>query len=175
MQTQSAAISSALPAWQTQIPTTTESKDSYGFLPSSLVEASTSAPIETSNLSWSPPIDAQPFVESEAAFQSQLDSEEMSISLGNVMPLFPGDRSPLASTSALEQIGDRIETTDEPINRTDAMARTTEELKRLNWSNKRGRDYLEQTYNKRSRRELDDTEMLEFLHYLESQPSPVGE
>jgi len=54
----------------------------------------------------------------------------------------------------------------------DAIAQTSIQLKRLGWNNQQGRKYLEQTYGKRSRHELDDTEMLSFLTYLSSQPSP---
>ena len=61
---------------------------------------------------------------------------------------------------------------DQPIDLSAAIARTTVELKRLGWTNKQGRDYLERTYGVRSRQQLDNEQMLEFLHYLESQPSP---
>jgi hypothetical protein len=54
----------------------------------------------------------------------------------------------------------------------DVIAQTTVELKRLGWSNAKGREHLEQTYGKRSRQQLTDSELLDFLHYLESQPSP---
>jgi hypothetical protein len=63
-------------------------------------------------------------------------------------------------------------TTSEPIDLSDLIARTNVELKRLGWNNQKGREYLEQKYNKRSRQHLNDEELLEFLHYLESLPSP---
>jgi hypothetical protein len=47
------------------------------------------------------------------------------------------------------------------------------EMKRLGWSMEQGREYLKRTYGKRSRQELDDAELLDFLHYLEKQLSPV--
>lgn len=47
------------------------------------------------------------------------------------------------------------------------------EMKRLGWSTEQGREYLKRTYGKRSRQELDDAELLDFLHYLEGQPSPL--
>lgn len=47
------------------------------------------------------------------------------------------------------------------------------EMKRLGWSTEQGREYLKRTYGKRSRQELDDAELLDFLHYLELQPSPL--
>lgn len=51
----------------------------------------------------------------------------------------------------------------------DVIARTNLELKRLGWTNEQGRDYLLQTYGKRSRQLLEDHELLEFLAYLEAQ------
>lgn len=59
-----------------------------------------------------------------------------------------------------------------PINLSDVIAQTDIELRRLNWSTETGRDYLEQTYNKRSRHELSEEELIQFLCYLEGLPSP---
>ncbi|NET36914.1 MAG: hypothetical protein F6K19_33620 [Cyanothece sp. SIO1E1] len=58
------------------------------------------------------------------------------------------------------------------IDLSDVIAQTSVELERLNWTNEQGSQYLQQTYGKRSRRQLTDEELLEFLHYLESQPLP---
>jgi len=52
------------------------------------------------------------------------------------------------------------------------IGRTNMELKRLGWTNQQGRDYLIETYGKRSRQLLTDEQLLDFLHYLESEPSP---
>ncbi|MBV8883733.1 MAG: hypothetical protein JO235_06990 [Chroococcidiopsidaceae cyanobacterium CP_BM_RX_35] len=60
----------------------------------------------------------------------------------------------------------------EPVDMTTVVARTSAEIKRLGWSNQQGRDYLKKTYGKRSRHELTDKELLEFLQYLELQPTP---
>ncbi len=60
----------------------------------------------------------------------------------------------------------------EALDLSDAIAQTSIHLKRLGWNNQKGRKYLEETYGKRSRHELDDTEMLSFLTYLSSQPPP---
>jgi formylglycine-generating enzyme required for sulfatase activity len=62
--------------------------------------------------------------------------------------------------------------TASPIDFTDIIARTNVELKRLGWTNQQARDYLLQTYGKRSRQLLSDAELLDFLHHLESEPSP---
>ncbi len=61
---------------------------------------------------------------------------------------------------------------NEPFDLSDAIAQTSIHLKRLSWSTQHGRKYLEETYGKRSRHDLSDTEMLSFLSYLESQPTP---
>lgn len=56
----------------------------------------------------------------------------------------------------------------EPIDFSEIIARTNIELKRLGWTSEQGRNYLLQTYGKRSRQLLTDEELLEFLHYLET-------
>ncbi len=61
---------------------------------------------------------------------------------------------------------------NEPFDLSDAIAQTSIQLKRLSWSTQHGRKYLEETYGKRSRHDLSDTELLSFLSYLESQPTP---
>ena len=91
------------------------------------------------------------------------DDSRPLMSFENVTPLVPRAYSP-PSAEAME--------VREPVDLSNAIARTTVELKRLRWNNQQGREYLKQTYNKRSRQELTDEEMMEFLHYLESQPSP---
>lgn len=59
-----------------------------------------------------------------------------------------------------------------PIDLSDIIAQTTVELKRLGWNEIQGRGYLQQAYGKRSRQQLTDEELLDFLHYLKAQPSP---
>jgi hypothetical protein len=69
---------------------------------------------------------------------------------------------------------DTITTTapDTPVDFSDIIARTNVELKRLGWTTQQGKDYLLQTYGKRSRQLLTDGELLDFLHHLESEPTP---
>ncbi|MEO0540522.1 MAG: hypothetical protein AAFZ80_06620 [Cyanobacteria bacterium P01_A01_bin.105] len=52
----------------------------------------------------------------------------------------------------------------------DVIAQTDVEMRRLGWTSQQGREHLEGTYHKRSRQQLTDEELLEFLLYLESQP-----
>nr|WP_278003623.1 hypothetical protein [Nodosilinea sp. TSF1-S3] len=54
----------------------------------------------------------------------------------------------------------------------DIIAQTDVELQRLGWGVNQGREFLEKTYGKRSRHDLTDDELLEFLLFLETQPSP---
>ena len=56
----------------------------------------------------------------------------------------------------------------------DIIAQTDVELQRLGWSVNQGREFLEKTYGKRSRHDLTDDELLEFLLYLETQPTSAG-
>jgi hypothetical protein len=66
---------------------------------------------------------------------------------------------------------DRAATLAAPVDLSDIIAHTDIELKRLGWTNAQGRRYLEQTYGKRSRQHLSDTELMEFVDYLKTQPA----
>lgn len=61
---------------------------------------------------------------------------------------------------------------DGPLDLSDIIAQTSVEMKRLGWTDSHGRTYLQRTYNKRSRQQLTDEELLDFLHYLQAEPSP---
>ncbi len=54
-------------------------------------------------------------------------------------------------------------------NKQEKIDKTTEELKRIGWSNAAAKLYLEQTYGKSTRKELTDAELQDFLSYLQSQ------
>lgn len=59
------------------------------------------------------------------------------------------------------------------INRDFLLGQTEQEMNRLGWSAKDGKQHLEQTYGKKSRHFLTDDELIEFSAYLQSQPNPV--
>ncbi|MCP6761789.1 MAG: hypothetical protein NHB32_24265 [Fischerella sp. CENA71] len=61
----------------------------------------------------------------------------------------------------------------EPVDQSDDIAKIGVEMQRLGWTTEQGRDYLIQTYGKRSRHLLDSEELRDFLKYLESQPTPI--
>lgn len=125
----------------------------------------------------------------ETTSEIPTSSDKSAISVSNVTPLVPRSYNSAATTPSetiaqIKEVGakrlsqshehrdDFTVATSEPIDLSDAIARTNVELKRLEWSNQDGRKYLEKTYGKRSRQHLTDQELLEFLHYLESLPSP---
>ncbi len=56
-----------------------------------------------------------------------------------------------------------------PMDLSEILAQTDVELKRLGWTSAKGRQHLQQTYDKRSRQHLTDQELLEFLDFLQSQ------
>lgn len=76
----------------------------------------------------------------------------------------PPPEPPVVTPSAPEPV-------KEPNDRSNEIAKISVEMKRLGWTTEQGRRYLKDTYGKRSRQELDDSELLDFLSYLEAQPS----
>jgi len=58
------------------------------------------------------------------------------------------------------------------MNPVDVLEHISTELKRVGWTNTQGRDYLIKTYGKRSRQQLSETELWDFLIHLRS-CSPV--
>ncbi len=81
-----------------------------------------------------------------------------------------------ASTSSAteppeESAKDPIKPNPEPADRSNEIAKISVEMKRLGWTTEQGRRHLKETYGKRSRQELNDSELMDFLGYLESQPS----
>ncbi len=81
-------------------------------------------------------------------------------------------RSESQSLFPADLTDDAMELGHEPgaaIDLSDIIAQTDVELQRLGWAVNQGREFLEQTYGKRSRHDLTDDELLEFLLYLETQ------
>jgi hypothetical protein len=54
------------------------------------------------------------------------------------------------------------------------IAQTNVEMKRIGWMAKQGQDYLQRTFGKRSRQQLDDEELAAFLEFLKSQPTQMA-
>ena len=57
--------------------------------------------------------------------------------------------------------------------RENLIAQSDKYLRLLNWTTEQGREYLQQTYQKRSRQQLTDAELLNFIDYLKLQPQRI--
>jgi hypothetical protein len=108
--------------------------------------------------------------ETNGSHESSLPLETLPL-LDNVIPL----QSPEVEIAQPLSLTSPPLDTSEPIDFSEVIARSNVELKRLNWTNDQGKNYLLQTYGKRSRQLLSDGELIEFLQYLESQPTPTSD
>lgn len=125
------------------------------------------------------PVQATP-IKSEPAQEEPLQSAtepqpEDSEDIGRPIDSIAPDEAPApADVPASSIAAMAIENFDDssPVDLSDVIAQTDVEMTRLGWSSLQGRTYLEQTFNKRSRQQLTDDELLTFLLYLESQPTP---
>ncbi|QUS62410.1 hypothetical protein IQE94_04040 [Synechocystis sp. PCC 7339] len=86
------------------------------------------------------------------------------------LPL-PIETEPEPSEPAMANAG-ATDLPEGPMDFSEIIARSNLELKRLGWTSEQGRNYLLQTYGKRSRQLLSDEQLIEFLAYLEQQPTP---
>lgn len=99
------------------------------------------------------------------------DSDDMGRPIDSITP----EEAPApAEVPASSLAAAAIENFDDsnPVDLSDIIAQTDVEMARLGWSSLQGRTYLEKTFNKRSRQQLTDEELLTFLLYLESQTTP---
>ena len=105
---------------------------------------------------------------------------ELPLSFSSV-PDEPTDTEEFNHDSTAEQLN--AETVDNPtpsptevseslesIDFSQIIHETSIELKRLGWTNEDGKNYLLQTYGKKSRHVLSDEQLIEFLQYLKQQP-----
>ncbi len=67
-----------------------------------------------------------------------------------------------------------VSATEEPttLDFNEIIAQMNGEMKRLGWNKEQGKSYLLETYGKRSRHLLNDEELLVFLAYLQTLPTP---
>jgi hypothetical protein len=89
----------------------------------------------------------------------------------NVTPFIPRsyesteDVTPQATTTKRKKKNEHEDLSD-------PIAKIGVEMDRLDWSIEQGREHLKKTYNKRARSLLNDEELIDFLRFLESQPTP---
>jgi hypothetical protein len=95
----------------------------------------------------------------------------------NVMPFTPRSYTPIEEvppvTATAAASTSKRKKKAEPIDQSDDIAKIGVEMQRLGWTTDQGREYLINTYNKRSRHLLSTEEIEDFLRYLESQPTPM--
>lgn len=60
----------------------------------------------------------------------------------------------------------------EALDMSDAISKIDVEMERLSWTKEQGRDYLVRTFDKRSRQQLTNDELLQFLSHLKSLATP---
>ncbi len=65
------------------------------------------------------------------------------------------------------------EPSDSPVDLSDPIAQIDVEMERLGWDRNMGRGYLQKAFNKRSRQQLSDHELIQFLTHLKSLPTPT--
>lgn len=58
-----------------------------------------------------------------------------------------------------------------PVDLSELIALTDVEMQRVGWTKKRGQTYLKETYNKDKRADLDEEQLMDFLHFLRALPS----
>jgi hypothetical protein len=113
--------------------------------------------------------------ELEMEFEYTLEEEPLDTDGGNSSLAGGADGSPAqpAPNAAVNQPVSRpmdslaMETTD----LSDVIAQIGTEIERIGWTKKQGSQYLQETYGKRTRQELTQAELLDFLSYLKALPS----
>ncbi|WP_267383793.1 hypothetical protein [Cyanobacterium sp. uoEpiScrs1] len=111
-------------------------------------------------------------MEKESLSSSQVQETFISTSEIGKMSTSTTTISQVASEVSSSEKESSLTTIEEPLEFSEIIGRSNIEMKRLGWTKMQGREYLIQTYGKRSRQVLSDEELLEFLDYLESLPTP---
>jgi hypothetical protein len=131
------------------------------------------------------PVSVQAAVEM-ATEPEELESVEMSFEVEEVYEYtYEGEEIPLEPTaSTTSGRSETLEvaptsavvpaaTIDYGLDLSDTIAQIGMEIDRIGWTKKQGSAYLQQTYSKRTRAELTETELFGFLNYLKSMPAKL--
>ena len=128
--------------------------------PSSEEGAVTDLDISSEQEDLGPPIDV---IEESTELASTV--EDIPVESAAPVSTAPESAAPVSAAAiALENFE-----TGTKVDLSDVIAQTDVELRRLGWTSVQGREYLEQTYGKRSRQQLTDDELMSFLLFLEEQ------
>jgi hypothetical protein len=102
------------------------------------------------------------------SFRKDADLEETGSEFDKITPEL-GEipiNKPIPSKASAPQIS------PEPVDLSDAISKIDVEMERLSWTKTQGRDYLVRTFDKKSRQQLTNDELLQFLSHLKSLPTP---
>ena len=117
----------------------------------------------------------------EAVLPIPEESESVEISFENEEVYeytYEGEEIPLEPVAAIEVAPTPVVVVpaapiDYGLDLSDAIAQIGMEIDRIGWTKKQGSAYLQQTYGKRTRAELTETELFGFLNYLKSMPAKL--
>ena len=130
----------------------------------------------TTNSKKSPPVEPEieekPLPITEIPQEPEIEKTPLPITEISQEPEIEETPLPLAEMPQEKEIEEQPPLEEEELDFSEIIARSNVELKRLKWTTEQGREYLIRTYGKRSRQVLSDEELLEFLRYLESLPTP---
>ncbi|MBW4668300.1 MAG: hypothetical protein KME60_12965 [Cyanomargarita calcarea GSE-NOS-MK-12-04C] len=117
----------------------------------------------------------EPPVEDRSMMFDNLPKENLipGITPNNITPFIPRSYDSREDVTPLETTTKRKKKS-EPEDLSDPIAKIGVEMDRLDWSIEQGREHLKKTYNKRARSLLNDEELIDFLRFLESQPTPLA-
>ncbi len=123
------------------------------------------------------PVSVQAAVEM-ATEPEELESVEISLDVEEVYEYtYEGEEIPLEPIASIEVAPAPVVVPAAPIDYgldlSDAIAQIGMEIDRIGWTKKQGSAYLQQTYSKRTRAELTETELFGFLSYLKSMPAKL--
>ena len=117
-------------------------------------------------------------IESVSPIQEEVESVEISFENEEVYEYtYEGEEIPIEPIAAIEVAPIPVVVPAAPIDYgldlSDAIAQIGMEIDRIGWTKKQGSAYLQQTYGKRTRAELTETELFGFLNYLKSMPAKL--
>ncbi|MFS8867259.1 hypothetical protein [Synechococcus sp. H65.1] len=79
-----------------------------------------------------------------------------------------------ARSQSLAELSNLKEAETQSDDLSDLIAQTDVEMQRIGWGRKEGQEFLERRFQKKSRHQLTEAELREFLRYLKQQPSRLS-
>ena len=157
--------------------------DTFAIRPSPETEVTAFTPTSDANsqdLSQRFPVISRPEAELDTAMSMEIVSDTLSEEnnllpsgyINNVTPFAPRSYNPPEDVQT-QDLTFKKKKKSQPVDLSDVIAKTDVHIERLGWSKEQGKDHLKKTYNKLGRTLLTEDELLDFLNYLESQPSPL--